>query len=107
MLADHLPVAAELLVAGATPLAGATSREVVKTDAVPGLHGLDLATGFFDDARYFVTQRQWQRRDTRNAGPIVRVRVADARRFHADEHVPGAGLGNRKIVEFQRLTGLG
>jgi hypothetical protein len=106
MLADHLPVAAELLVASATPLAGATSREVVKTDAIPGPHGLDLAAGSFDDACDFVTQRQRQRRDTRSAGAIVRVRVADARRFHTDEHVTGARHGNGKIVKLERLTGL-
>ena len=36
----------------------------------------------------------------------MRVRMADARRFHADEHVMGARRGNRNVVKFQRLTGL-
>ena len=87
-----------------TPIATAASRKIVKAHAVSRLKLFHVASDLFDDACDFMAEREGQGMDARFSSAIVRVRMADARCFDADENIVSAGLRHGHVVKFQRAT---
>ena len=104
VLAEHLRLHAELLVAAVALLALAARHQVVQTHAVAGFDPSHLGADGLDHAGDFVTQRLRQRAGGRSPCPVMRVRVADARGLDLHQHLARADGRHGDLLQRQRLT---
>ena len=104
VLADHLPGRAELLATGAAVAALAAGDEVVQAHAVARTMRRNAGADGFNDARDLVAQRERMAGRT-DAGAVMRIRMADARRLHAHEHFAGTRCRGSDVLVRERPAG--
>ena len=80
MFADHLYGATKLFQSTNAEFAGAAVCQIMYTDTIAGRDMLDVATGFFDPTRDFVSQRYRQTVNPGNASSITLVGMTDPAR---------------------------
>ncbi len=97
MFADHFRARAELLVAGPAECAIPAGDEVMDADAIAGFEIGNLSASLFNHARDFVTEREGQPRDRRNAAAVMRIRMADAGGANANQYIVAAPTDGTSI----------
>ena len=104
VFADHLAAGAELLLAALAIGALAARCQVVQAHALAHLQARHPLAHRLHQARHLVAQGQGQWPGRRDAGPIVRVRVADAGRSDAHQHIIRPNRRNGRSLQLQRLA---
>jgi hypothetical protein len=104
MFADHLSRRAKLLGAGVAKATLAAGREVMDTDAVAFRKTGHVGACFFDDARNLMSEGDRQKSHGRNPRSVMRIGMANAGGFHADQDIACADGWDRDLRFFQRRT---
>jgi len=104
MFPDHAAGFAELLMP--CEATGAMAASVHVMHANPRAFGnmLDVGPDFLRHAGDFMSQRHGQRTGFGQAGAVMRVRVANARRRHPHEHVLRPGLRQGQYLQREGLA---
>lgn len=74
----------------------------MNADAIARLKISNCCADLLDSAGYFVTERYRQTLNGRNAGPIMRIGMANASRPNANQHVARAKSRNLNLLFFER-----
>jgi hypothetical protein len=85
-------------------MAGATSRQIMRTGPCSGSDVPNVVAHGLDDPGHFVPERDGQPGDGRKTRPIVRIGVTDAAGLDAQEHVAWSNRWYSYIGRFQGLA---
>ena len=101
LLADHLPIRAELFAVAAARRAFAAGEEVMERDAIADECVLDVGSEIDDHARHFVPECDRKRRPP-DVGPVMCVAVTDAGGADLDDDLArtGDGIVDRRVDEW-------
>ncbi len=103
-VADHPPVAAELLETSAAIRAVSAADLIVDAYPISPAEGVDTGSGGSDGPGHLVAEGQRQRSDLRKAGAVVNVRSADACCSHVHNDLAGPGRGRGDVAHQQWLA---
>jgi hypothetical protein len=102
MFPDHFGVWTKLFAAGFAEGALPARDEVVEANAIALFEVPDVGANAFHDASDFVTRGERQSFDRRNPGAVMRVGMADAGGFNANQKIVRADARNRNLYCFQQ-----
>jgi hypothetical protein len=104
MFANHLRLAAKLLLAAFTKITASASDEIVNTNAIARREVGNPCANFFHSASNFVPECHRQRINFGNAGAIMTVRVTDSRSSDPNQNVGRTNFRNRNVLIFERFS---
>jgi hypothetical protein len=104
MFPDHPSFPTKLLSASQAKVALAASCEVMDTDAIGLCEAGDVRAHFFDYARNLMSESDRQKLDRRNSRSVMRVGMANAGGFHADQNIVRADWRDGDLTILKRQT---
>jgi hypothetical protein len=102
MFANHLGARTELFVAGPAKLTRPAGNEVMNADTIARLKISDRCADLLDSAGHFVTERNRQMPNGRNAGAVTRIGMANASGANANQKVARANRRKLQLLLFER-----
>jgi len=104
VLADHLPVEAELLLALKAIRAVPTGCHVVKAHPVSRAQALNQISSFIDCSSHLMAQGKRQRLNPRASSTVVSVGMADPGSSHCDQDICRSHVGDGNLLHFERSS---